>query len=223
MPSDIIVVTNGAYQHQVREELVNCKAQAAHIVLEPVGRNTAPAIALAMRYCWDKLESTGKEILLAVPSDHIIHSQQDFMTDMQNAELLASRGKIVTFGIQPEQLVAELTRQGRKEAVENTTMYRPWGSYTIIGEGKELSRRRRYRSFYRLLWASLDMLRMAIMCNVFEQSGNTKGNLIIGGYIMESNLENKSEAGQMQHESVKKEVSLEELDELVEEYAQKLV
>lgn len=101
-PSDIIVVTNDAYQHHVQAELANCKAQAAHILLEPVGRNTAPAIALAMRYCLDKLGSDKNEVVLVAPSDHIVRSQPDFVADMKKAAQMTSHDKIVTFGIHPD-------------------------------------------------------------------------------------------------------------------------
>lgn len=102
IPSDIIVVTNDAYQHQVKAELADCKAQAAHILLEPVGRNTAPATALAMRYCVDKLGIDRNEVILVAPSDHMIHSQQDFAADVKKAERMAKQGKIVTLGVKPD-------------------------------------------------------------------------------------------------------------------------
>ena len=51
---DIVVVTNNDYVYHVQNELSECGAQEAHIVLEPIARNTAPAIALATKYCIDK-------------------------------------------------------------------------------------------------------------------------------------------------------------------------
>lgn len=101
-PTDILVVTNANYQHHVKAELANCAAQAAHVLLEPVGRNTAPAIALAMRYCLDKLGVDKNEVVVVSPSDHIIHSQQDFAFDVKKAEHMAAQGRIVTFGIKPD-------------------------------------------------------------------------------------------------------------------------
>ncbi|MBP2641434.1 MAG: algA [Firmicutes bacterium] len=99
--ADILIVTNEAYQHHVQAELANCKAQAAHILLEPVGRNTAPAIALAVRYCLDKLGSAKNEIIFVSPSDHIVRSQRDFVADIKKTEQMARQDKIVTFGIKP--------------------------------------------------------------------------------------------------------------------------
>lgn len=64
-------------------------------ILEPMGRNTAPAIALAA------LASNPEEILLVVPSDHLIEKQSDYMTALKKAQELALEGKLVTFGIKP--------------------------------------------------------------------------------------------------------------------------
>ena len=101
-PSDILVITNADYQHHVQAELADCKAQAAHIVLEPAGRNTAPAIALAMRYCVDKLAADKHEVMFVAPSDHIVRSQQEFAAAVQKAEHMARQDKLVTLGIQPD-------------------------------------------------------------------------------------------------------------------------
>lgn len=100
-PADMIVVTNQDYLHHVKSELVQCGASAAHIVLEPVGRNTAPAIALAARYCQDELGSDDDEVLFVTPSDHVIAKEQIFIQAVRQGEALAKDGKIVTFGIKP--------------------------------------------------------------------------------------------------------------------------
>ncbi len=100
-PSDLIVVTNQEYLHHVKSELVLCNAEAAHIILEPVGRNTAPAIALAARYCQDELGCGDDEVLFVTPSDHVIGKGEIFCQAVRQAETLADQGKIVTFGIRP--------------------------------------------------------------------------------------------------------------------------
>ncbi len=68
------------------------------ILLEPVGRNTAPAICAAAEYCGDMEEET---ILLVLPADHIILHQEKFTEAVVQAVMLAADGFIVTFGIQP--------------------------------------------------------------------------------------------------------------------------
>jgi len=99
---DIVIVTNQEYMHHVQAELATCGAQAAHVLLEPVGRNTAPAIALATRYCIDKLGATEDEVMFVTPSDHIIKQSDVFIQAIRQAEEMAQQGNIVTFGIKPD-------------------------------------------------------------------------------------------------------------------------
>nr|WP_092074279.1 mannose-1-phosphate guanylyltransferase/mannose-6-phosphate isomerase [Dendrosporobacter quercicolus]NSL49183.1 mannose-1-phosphate guanylyltransferase/mannose-6-phosphate isomerase [Dendrosporobacter quercicolus DSM 1736]SDM86831.1 mannose-1-phosphate guanylyltransferase / mannose-6-phosphate isomerase [Dendrosporobacter quercicolus] len=101
-PEDIVVITNQGYLHHVKAELAACQAEAAHIVLEPVGRNTAPAIALAVRYCLDELKLDSDEVLLVTPSDHIVQGSKSFIETVRKAAGLAAAGKLVTFGIKPD-------------------------------------------------------------------------------------------------------------------------
>jgi mannose-1-phosphate guanylyltransferase len=69
--------------------------QKSSYILEPVGRNTAPAIAMAA------FASDPEEVLLVVPSDHLITKQSDYEVTALKAKELALTGKIVTFGIKP--------------------------------------------------------------------------------------------------------------------------
>ena len=101
-PKDIVIVTNQAYQHQVQSELAACGAKEASIVLEPEGRNTAPAIALAARYCMDQLGADEQEILFISTSDHIIRPLDHFVQAVEKAADMAQLGNVVTFGIQPD-------------------------------------------------------------------------------------------------------------------------
>lgn len=64
-------------------------------ILEPVGRNTAPAIAIAA------LAANPEEILLVVPSDHLIEKQIPYEASLKEAQRLAQEGNLVTFGIKP--------------------------------------------------------------------------------------------------------------------------
>lgn len=101
-PSDIIVVTNKEYVHHVQTELAACGAGSAHIVLEPVARNTAPAIALAARFCQEELGVPDDEVLFVSPADHMIHPVDVFIKNVRLAAELAAQDKIVTFGIKPD-------------------------------------------------------------------------------------------------------------------------
>jgi mannose-1-phosphate guanylyltransferase / mannose-6-phosphate isomerase len=82
----------------------HAKGEAYHALLpyqslfEPVGRNTAPAIALAAAY----LTANGADpIMVVLPSDHIIHDEAGFRAHLDTAIAAAESGKLVTFGIQP--------------------------------------------------------------------------------------------------------------------------
>lgn len=98
---DIVIVTNEKYIFHVQAELKSINAQDAHIIVEPVGRNTAPAIALAQIYCKDKLKCNNDEVLFISPSDHLIKPIEDFQKLIMQAEQTAKLGSIVTLGIKP--------------------------------------------------------------------------------------------------------------------------
>lgn len=74
-------------------------AGSIDIILEPVGRNTAPAICAAALYCRDRVD--GDLILLVLPADHLIRRQQSFYEAVGQAVELAAQGRLVTFGITP--------------------------------------------------------------------------------------------------------------------------
>lgn len=101
-PLDMVIVTNQEYVHNVKTELIASNAQEAHILLEPVARNTAPAIALAARYCVDRLGCRLDEVMVVTPSDHIIQSVAMFTTNLRQALGAAKMNKIVTLGVKPD-------------------------------------------------------------------------------------------------------------------------
>ena len=115
-PEDIVIVTNEKYIFHVQAELKSIDARDAHIIVEPVGRNTAPAIALAQIYCKDKLKCNEDEVLFINPSDHLIKPIEDFQKLIMQAEQTAKLGSIVTLGIKPTK---PETGYGYIEAVEN--------------------------------------------------------------------------------------------------------
>ncbi len=76
------------------EELSDAR-QATSFLLEPVGRNTAPAITLATMLL------DPDEIVLVTPSDHLIKNQNAYAEVIEQAKAFANKGNLVTFGIQP--------------------------------------------------------------------------------------------------------------------------
>nr|WP_295376826.1 mannose-1-phosphate guanylyltransferase/mannose-6-phosphate isomerase [Pseudoxanthomonas sp.] len=94
-----IVVANEEHRFLVAEQLRQIGAPAPHILLEPVGRNTAPAIAAAALQAM----STGDDpVLLVLPSDHVVHDAEGFRQAVRAALPAAEAGALVTFGIVPD-------------------------------------------------------------------------------------------------------------------------
>ncbi len=73
-----------------------------NILLEPIGRNTAPAVCGAVEYCAAEPEADEETILLVLPADHLILRKKAFQDVVAKAVNLAAEGKIVTFGIEPQ-------------------------------------------------------------------------------------------------------------------------
>lgn len=90
-----IVVANARHADLVEAQLEHVGARPQVLILEPVGRNTAPAIALAA------LAADGDAPLLVMPSDHVIADVPAFHAAIQAALPLVERGWLVTFGIDP--------------------------------------------------------------------------------------------------------------------------
>ncbi|MEJ2741706.1 MAG: mannose-1-phosphate guanylyltransferase/mannose-6-phosphate isomerase [Gammaproteobacteria bacterium] len=94
---DPIVICNQNNRFMVAEQLSDI-AVAGRVILEPIARNTAPAIALAAL----QAQADGLDVpLLILPSDHSISPLEEFETAVHQAVDLAERGSIVTFGVQP--------------------------------------------------------------------------------------------------------------------------
>jgi mannose-1-phosphate guanylyltransferase/mannose-6-phosphate isomerase len=100
-PEDLIIVTNKKYVFHVKSDLKEKKLDLPNIVLEPVGKNTAPAIALAAKYCLEKLNCDPKEVILVSPSDHITAPQDKFIAYLTKGIEVARNGQLVTFGVKP--------------------------------------------------------------------------------------------------------------------------
>ncbi len=93
-----MVICNEEHRFLVAEQLRQLNKLSNNIILEPVGRNTAPAIALAA------LEATrhGEDpLMLVLAADHIINNQPVFHNAIRVAEQYADGGHLVTFGIVP--------------------------------------------------------------------------------------------------------------------------
>ena len=93
-----IVLCNEDHRFIVAEQLREIDIRAQAIVLEPVGRNTAPAMAVAAVMARNRDDAS---ILLALPADHHIEDIQGFVRTVRQGAWLASQDHLVTFGIIP--------------------------------------------------------------------------------------------------------------------------
>lgn len=91
----MIVVTGAEHVPAVDEAIAATEAEVTAVLVEPSGRNTAPAVVAAA------LVSHPEEVLVVLPSDHLIADDAAFAEAVTEAVELASKGDLVTFGIEP--------------------------------------------------------------------------------------------------------------------------
>lgn len=96
-----LILCNEKHRFIVAEQLRQLDILANNIILEPVGRNTAPAIALAAIQSLKDVDDTHDPILLVLAADHLIKDQRAFTNAVNSAIPFAESGKLVTFGIVP--------------------------------------------------------------------------------------------------------------------------
>lgn len=92
------VITGSDYRFIVTEQLLSCGIDPATILIEPEGRNTAPAVLAAALHLASK---DPKALMLIAPSDHVIPDAAAFRTAVEAGVGPATQGMIVTFGIRP--------------------------------------------------------------------------------------------------------------------------
>lgn len=135
---EIFFKTGDEYREVASGKLANLHNS---FILEPFGRNTAPAVAAA---AIQVAETHGAEaILLVLAADHLIPDQAAFAQAVAKAAELAAQGKIVTFGIQPD---APETGFGYIEAEGNTVLR--------FVEKPNLAKAQEYLDSRRFLWNS---------------------------------------------------------------------
>lgn len=92
------VICSESTRFLVAEELKTINVKKPNIILEPLGRNTAPAIALA---AFDALKKGHDPVMIVLASDHVIKDEKSFRKAINDAEEDAQNDKLVTFGIVP--------------------------------------------------------------------------------------------------------------------------
>ncbi|MDT8444218.1 MAG: mannose-1-phosphate guanylyltransferase/mannose-6-phosphate isomerase [Desulfuromonadales bacterium] len=91
-----VVVCNEEHRFIVAEQLRAIDCQAATILLEPIGKNTAPAVALAALHT---LANQLDALLLVLPADHVIRDSATFCRAIATGVSFAEQGQLLTFGI----------------------------------------------------------------------------------------------------------------------------
>ena len=96
--SNPLIICNEVHRFLAAEQLRQINLEPDAILLEPVGKNTAPAIALA---ALKLLKNNQDPVLLVLPADHNIKDENSFHESISIAETLAKKNKLITFGVFP--------------------------------------------------------------------------------------------------------------------------
>ncbi len=118
--SEPLVVCNADHRFLVAEQLRELGRSDGSILLEPIGRDTAPAVAMA---AFLALQKSKEAILLVLPSDHLIKNNENFHTAVNEAVKLARRNFLITFGIVPGTPETGYGYINRGEIIEGSNGY----------------------------------------------------------------------------------------------------
>jgi mannose-1-phosphate guanylyltransferase / mannose-6-phosphate isomerase len=94
-----LIICNESHRFMVAEQLRLINIQSSAILLEPCGRNTAPAVAVSALHA---MKNGGDPILLILPADHVIKDTAAFCSAVAEGSRLAENGSLITFGIVPD-------------------------------------------------------------------------------------------------------------------------
>jgi len=94
-----IIVCNDEHRFTVAEQMRGIGANPDAIILEPMGKNTAPAVAVA---ALQAIKQSADSVMLVMPADHVVRDVSAFSAAVEVGMTEAKQGKLVTFGIVPE-------------------------------------------------------------------------------------------------------------------------
>lgn len=160
--SSPVIVCNEEHRFLAAEQLREIDKKTSGIILEPEGKNTAPAIAL----CALKLIASGEDpVMLILSADHLIQNTQTFQQLVKDANKLAENGNLVTFGIFPDK---PETGYGYIEADINSTKdYYRIKSFTEKPDHKKATK---YLNSGNYLWNSgMFMFRASVYLDELEK------------------------------------------------------
>ncbi len=177
-PDDVVVLTNEEYRFHVIHELEG--TGISRLVLEPLARNTAPAIALGVAYCREVLGCDPHEPLFVSPSDHHVEPGDAFVPLMPGIESVVKGGSIVTFGISPDR---PETGYGYIEIGEPVSGAPGFFNVKGFTEKPDESTARCYLDSGRFLWNSgMFAFTISTITAEFERWLPQVGKLLVEGY-----------------------------------------
>lgn len=97
-PKNIYIITNNIYFYEVKAQIDRLRIPDKNIILEPQGKNTAPAVGLCARLITRRDKDA---VLMVLPSDHYIKNTDNFKRTLKKAVACAKRDFLVTIGIKP--------------------------------------------------------------------------------------------------------------------------
>ncbi|MGH8619695.1 MAG: mannose-1-phosphate guanylyltransferase/mannose-6-phosphate isomerase [Burkholderiales bacterium] len=158
-----LVVVNEDYRFTTAEQLRQAGVTAAAIILEPAGRNTAPALTIA---ALQAVEGGADPVLVVMPSDHVMTEPARFRETVAKAVALAAAGKLITFGITP---TAAETGYGYIQAGERLPGFRAHAIARFV-EKPDQATAQQYLASGEYLWNSgIFVMRASVWLAQMEQ------------------------------------------------------
>lgn len=96
-----IVVCNQEHRFMIAEQLLHIGKPAASVMLEPCGRNTAPAVAVGAMEAQRLAGEAGRAVVVVLPADHVIRDADAFVKATEQAIAAAQEGHLATFSVLP--------------------------------------------------------------------------------------------------------------------------
>ena len=143
-----LVICNDAHRFIVAEQLRELGAGGAAVILEPAGRNTAPAVAVAALLTQHAATADADTLLLVLPADHLVRDVAAFAAAVEAAIAAATANYLVTFGIVPDR-----PETGYGYLLRGKDRGR-WAELDGFVEKPDLAAAERYVSSGRYLWNS---------------------------------------------------------------------
>jgi mannose-1-phosphate guanylyltransferase/mannose-6-phosphate isomerase len=160
-----IIVSNNEHRFLVAEQLRQIGIHNGSIILEPVGRNTAPALTLAALSC------EPNSILLVMPADHVILDTDTFISACTAANELAEENALVTFGVVPRHAKTGYgyIKQGSKLSDDKSLKQVPYSIAQFV-EKPDMTTATRYVESGEYLWNSgMFMMKASVWLKQLEK------------------------------------------------------